>query len=323
MTSLRWAKERDEIIELLYRIRVDHDGIARNSTVRKFGPWAEEAMKRAIKIRWLKRTGRPERIELTPKGEKALTQALIGWQQIFYGGALISDPRSPYPVEPLGSPDYFGALQEDLTREDFAPVLEARDVVLRDKPLRLGFPGLMAFAHVLEYPKDHPLGGKELDTGGYPGKYVVTLVLRRRGAPDIPNIVHTDHRALEGDSHLLLPEGFRGETVAEGKVQQLMNSHALEDGEVINFLMLPNRWGRLGKIQVEVRAQRAEDASTIAYKKVVPVLCDFSFRRDVPMEVLQTNIVERTTLTHIAKKEIDSPTQEMPIDFFGPDGLNY
>lgn len=76
MVDMRWKEEREEIVELIYRIQADHDGSLRETEAQAFGPWAMEAIKRARKIRWLASKGAPPVLSITNKGSKALDAAL-------------------------------------------------------------------------------------------------------------------------------------------------------------------------------------------------------------------------------------------------------
>lgn len=50
MADVRWKEEREEIIELVYRIQADHNGNLPVRETQKFGPWVKDATKRAKKI---------------------------------------------------------------------------------------------------------------------------------------------------------------------------------------------------------------------------------------------------------------------------------
>lgn len=68
MVDMRWKEEREEIVELIYRIQADHDGSLRETEAQAFGPWAMEAIKRARKIRWLASKGAPPGPEYHQQG---------------------------------------------------------------------------------------------------------------------------------------------------------------------------------------------------------------------------------------------------------------
>ena len=78
----------------------------------------------------------------------------------------------------------------------------------------------------------------------------------------------------------------------------------------------------MGKVQIEVEANNSEDASTKAYRNIMPVLCDLSYRYDVPLDILQINTVEKTTLTHTVEKVLDFPEAVLSEDPF-EGGIEY
>src|SRR5215208_2901741 len=82
-------------------------------------------------------------------------------------------------------------------------------------------PGLMHFhtTFVWRPNRNHPLAGRTIDPRGYPGRFIVTLILRRQGAPDNPRAIQMDQGLLEGDSHLHLPEEFSGQRNTEEQPQ--------------------------------------------------------------------------------------------------------
>lgn len=132
----------------------------------------------------------------------------------------------------------------------------------------------------------------------------MTMTLWRQGAADNPKTIETDERNLEGDSHLHLPDKF---LLLDDRGRQpiLAIQHLTHEEELLNYQFIPNQWGRLGKIKINVRATSAKDAGSKAYKSIMPVLCDLSYRYDVPLDVLQINIVEKATLTHTVEKTAD------------------
>lgn len=81
MADMRWKEEREEVVELVYRIQADYGGSLAEREARKFGPWAVGAIKRARKIRWLVAKGLPSVLSITSKGSKALEcGARLAWR---------------------------------------------------------------------------------------------------------------------------------------------------------------------------------------------------------------------------------------------------
>jgi hypothetical protein len=57
VTDVRWRDEREEIIELLYRLQTDHNGSLPKSEALELDPWVADAAKRAEQLSWLAVTG--------------------------------------------------------------------------------------------------------------------------------------------------------------------------------------------------------------------------------------------------------------------------
>lgn len=334
MAGMRWKEEREEVIELVYRIQADHGGSVPEREARKFGPWAVEAVKRARRIRWLNAKGNPPTLSVTNKGSKALDSALssrgvLGSQ--WFGGCIVpvSSPYGPVimpqsfePYEELKRQAVERGLvtQEDVERVSRSERAEPEEPGEFRTLEEMTFPGMRGFAVAPQYDEGHPLGGGMMKAEGYEGAYQVTVTLTRRGAPDIPYVYMTDAFALEGDSHLWLQEEEVGEDRA---VRRLLLVHASQNGEDTEFELIPNRQGRLGQIRTVLRADGAEDARRTAYHLLNPFLCDLSFRYDLPIEVLQTNAVELATLTLSGVKQDDFHEKLFDPEKFLGSGIDY
>lgn len=335
MAGMRWKEEREEIIELVYRIRADYGGSLPEREARKFGPWAIDAIKRARKIRWLAAKGSPPVLSITNKGSKALDAALASREvdvpkPHWFGGSIVPVSSETGPVLPPQSYKPYEELrnwaleQKVLTQEDIDRVAssprkkhqEPEEYRMLDEPY---FPGTRGFAIACAFEEGHPLGGGLLDPAGHEGPYMVTATLTRRGAPDISFAYATDAYMMEGDSHLWLPEMKR----EDGAVAVPMLMYGNPEGGTTQFELLANRQGRLGQIRTVLRASGTDDAQRKAHRILNPFLCDLSFRYDVPIEVLQTNVAEIATYTLSGTKHDDFQEKVFdPEQFFGP-GLNY
>jgi hypothetical protein len=67
-----------------------------------------------------------------------------------------------------------------------------------------------------------------------------------------------DQDLLEGDRHLRLPEKFSGKRNTGRQTRVLAITEESNNGELIEHLLIPNRWGRLGKIGTELEAENLE-----------------------------------------------------------------
>jgi len=335
VTDVRWRDEGEEIIELLYRLQTDHNGSLPESEALELGPWVADAAKRAEQLSWLAVTGASPILKVTYGGRKALDAALAArydlQQQHWFGGSIIPVdieyggrivlPQSYEPYKEL----QVGAMEEGiLTQEDIDRVARSqRKEPEKPEEFRMIneeiFPNTHAFSAALQYEEDHPLGGGLLDPAGHEGPYQVTATLTRRGSPDVPYLYVTDAYRMEGDSHLYLLEKH----LDNGTKGIPTIVHESREGEKTEFTLLPNRQGRLGKIRTILRAENADDARRKAYHLLNPFLCDLSYRYDVPVQVLQTNVVELATLTVGGMKQDDFPEKEFDPEEFMGFGIDY
>ncbi len=335
MIDARWQEEKEQILELLYRIQADHGGRLLESEALKIGPWVADAAKRAERLWCLAAKGSPAVLTVTYGGRKALEAALAGREEAvpephWFGGSIVpvSSPTGPVlpgqDYRPYEELKRWALEQGVLTQEDIDHVARSP----RQKPHEpeeyrmldeLSFPGTRWFAGAFQYEEGHEFGGGLLDPAGHEGAYQVAVTLTRRGAPDVSFVYATDANMLEGDSHLRLPE-IRGK---DGSVGVLLLTYNTHEGGTVMFQLLPNSQGRLGQIRTVFRADNADDARRKAYRLLNPFLCDLSYRYDVPMEILQWNVAELATFTLSGMKQDDFREKAFdPEKFFGP-GLNY
>jgi hypothetical protein len=327
----------EEAMELIHRLQTAHSGrLAESEAREKLGPWVTDAAKRAEQLSWLAIKGSPAVLMVTHGGRKALDAALATKNAVppphWLGGALVSVRSPTGPVLPPGPYKPYMELQKRaleegiLTQEDIDRI--ARSPRREDQPgepeeyrslYESTFPGRRWFMAGPTYSEDHPLGGGMLDPAGYEGVYQVTATLTRRGSPNIPYVYVTDPNMMEGDSHLWLPE-LTGEGGSVGVLSIVHTSY--EDGDTM-FELVPNRQGRLGKIHTLLRAESIGDAHKKAYSLLNPVLCDLSYRYDIPIEVLQMNVAELATLALGGAKDDDFHEKTFDPEQFLGDGLNY
>lgn len=182
------------------------------------------------------------------------------------------------------------------------------------------FPGTLGFVASLQYEDGHPFGGGFPDPAGHEGPYLVAVTLTRRGAPDISSAYVTDAYTMEGDSHLRMVEKRREGSAVGVPLLTYNNTH---EGGTIQFQLLANSQGRLGQIRAVIRAEGADDARRKAYRILNPFLCDLSYRHDVPVEVLQTNVAEIATLMLSGMKQDDFREKVFDPEQFLGSGLNY
>ncbi len=337
MGEMRWEREMEAAMDLIYRIQTDHRGrLAESKAYEEFGPWVADVAKRAERLSWLAIKGSPTILVVTYGGRKALDAALASKNAVipphWLSGALISVRSQTGPVLPPASYKPYQDLRERaleegiLTQEDTDRI--AGSPRREDQPgepeeyrslYETSFPGRRWFMVGLQYAEGHELGSGMLDPAGYEGAYQVTATLTRRGSPNIPSVYVTDPNMMEGDSHLWLPE-VRRDDGAVRVVSIVYTSH--EEGNTA-FELVPNRQGRLGKISTVLRAENAGDAREKAHRLLNPFLCDLSYRYDVPIEVLQMNIAELATLTLGGVKDDDFQEKTFDPEQFLGDGLNY
>ena len=77
LVEMRWEKEMEEAMELIYRIQTDHGGRLPESEAREqLGAWVADAARRAERLSWLVAKGSPAVLVVTYGGRKALDAAI-------------------------------------------------------------------------------------------------------------------------------------------------------------------------------------------------------------------------------------------------------
>ena len=122
MADVRWKQEREEVIDLVYRVQADHGGNLSERDARRFGPWAPDAIKRAKKTRWFVAKGFPPILSVTNKGSTALDAALASRNVAIphphsFGESIVSVPSSTGPVLPPASTRPYEELQKRALEE--------------------------------------------------------------------------------------------------------------------------------------------------------------------------------------------------------------
>jgi hypothetical protein len=266
---MRWEKDLEEAMELIYRIQTDHSGRLPESQARdQLGAWVADAARRAERLSWLVAKGSPAVLTVTYGGRKALNAAIASKNAVppphWLGGSIPHVQSPTGPVLPPGPHKPYVELQKRaleegiLTREDIDRI--ARSPRREDQPgepeeyrelYEASFPGRRWFRLGPIYAEDHPLGGGMLEPAGHEGAYQVTATLTRRGSPNIPYVYVTDPNMMEGDSHLWLPEERR----EDGLVKVYYVVHRSNEGDDSLFELVANQKGRLGQIRTLLRGR--------------------------------------------------------------------
>src|SRR5215213_3196292 len=105
---MRWERDMEEAMELIYRIQADHGGKLPESEAReKLGEWVADAAERAERLSWLVAKGSPAVLTVTYGGRKALDAAIASKNAIpppdWLGGSLVPVRSATGPVLPPGS----------------------------------------------------------------------------------------------------------------------------------------------------------------------------------------------------------------------------
>jgi hypothetical protein len=166
-----------------------------------------------------------------------------------------------------------------VSKESWNVPADKRESVAAQLP-GMGFPGqYVVRTAVPMFPLDDPRnrGGPE----GLTGDYEVTFTFNRPGHPLQPENSIVSGDQLEGDSHLGIPETF------------FLNANV--EGELLNFIGQPNTENFLGKIIIKCSAQNIRDALDRCFRALMPVLCNFALRWDLPLVLYQTVVKELGT----------------------------
>jgi len=146
------------------------------------------------------------------------------------------------------------------------------------------------YAVIPRYLDGDPRSGERIDPNGLPGLYEVTLTTYRPGDRLFTQDVrYADAEA--GDSFLQI--------VAEGGEEGPLVIQQAE-GQTAHIELVPNRAGRLSLVRITVRADDFSQAREGAFRWATPVLSDFSFRYDAPLDIRKIDAKElRTGIIHM------------------------
>lgn len=195
MVEIRWERDMEEAMELIYRIQTDHGGKLAESEAREnLGAWVADAAERAERLSWLVAKGSPAVLTVTYGGRKALDAAIASKNTVpppYWLSGSIPHVQSPTgPVLPPGSYKPYEALKKKtleegiLTQEDIDRI--AGSPRREDQPgepeeyrglYEASFPGRRWFMVDIRYADDHPFGGGALAGGRY--KYMDKVRVKR------------------------------------------------------------------------------------------------------------------------------------------------
>ncbi len=197
MVEIRWKKEMEEAMELLYRIQTDYEGrLPENEAREQLGAWVTDAARRAERLSWLVAKGSPAVLMVTYGGRKALDAALASRNAVpppHWLGGSIPPVQSPtgtvlpaHSYEPYEKLKQQALEEEILTQEDIDRIArskrresqpgEPKEYRTLNEQI---FPGRRWFAATLQYKEGHPLGGGMLEPAGHEGAYLVAVASPR------------------------------------------------------------------------------------------------------------------------------------------------
>ena len=156
-----------------------------------------------------------------------------------------------------------------------------------------GFPGQLQQLHVVnQFPSDDPRS--LIPSGGAPGMYEVTFVLKRPGFPLVGERQVSFSSGLLGDSHLAICPPAYAPPGGEDVDRILLQSNG-DDGQ-IEFIGTANQGGFLGKLTSRpIRAHDRFQAEEITFRALAPSLSEFSLQLDIPLEIAQIETKDLST----------------------------
>jgi hypothetical protein len=181
-----------------------------------------------------------------------------------------------------------------------APKYPSIDIETTPDPLNRGY--LKQDVYTITYGYTSPLPGIGPDPRpeGYPGVYTVEFTLQ----PPSRVVLHDENYSadpdLPGGSLLAIakpsPRDERDVARISVDVTSVQKS-AVEPIAVLRYEFLPNAEGFLSTIKVRLRAEGAADAEEMALKNLLPLLSEWSFVHDVPLDIARIRTEEEATRT--------------------------
>jgi hypothetical protein len=133
---------------------------------------------------------------------------------------------------------------------------------------------------------------------GLPGKYTITFILSRPRHVVVSESVHNWSDVVKGDSHLAITRPAITPKNSPDAVAIKVRTMGA-DGASLEFTGHPNEMGYLGQLRSEpFDAQSFYDAEQKAYHPLLPILSNWSIHLDVPIYVVQSDVVELRTGAH-------------------------
>ena len=133
---------------------------------------------------------------------------------------------------------------------------------------------------------------------GLPGKYKITFILSRPRHVVVSETVHQWSDTIRGDSHLAITRPAVIPPSSPDAVAIKIRVRAA-DGFYLEFTGSPNEKGYLGQLQSEpFDATSFYEAEQKAYYPLLPSLSNWSLHLDIPVYVVQSEVVELRTGAH-------------------------
>jgi hypothetical protein len=133
---------------------------------------------------------------------------------------------------------------------------------------------------------------------GLPGKYTVTFLLSRPRHVVVPEMEHKWSDSVHGDSHLAITRPAITPTSAPDATAIKIRGWEA-NGSFLEFTGLPNEKGYLGQLRSEpFDADNFYDAEQKAHPSLLAILSNWSIHLDIPLYVVQTDVIEMRTMAH-------------------------
>lgn len=180
------------------------------------------------------------------------------------------------------------------------PVALQADLSQTHQLLNHGFLRTNGITITFTYAEPQPTFGYEADPRGYPGNYEVEFTLRRPAGSILAEPTYDPNPGIVGDSLLQIanPIPRKPVDIASIKLDIVFTpSQPAAPSQHIQYAFLPNDEGFLATIKTQVHAQNSLDAEKIATRNLKPILAEWSFIHDVPLDIFRIRIEETLTKT--------------------------
>lgn len=143
----------------------------------------------------------------------------------------------------------------------------------------------VGFTIAYRYDASHPNASQSDEPDGLPGIYEIRFALSNPGKESFRDSIDAEAFLASGHSNVIVPVD----------IDNLKVTIYNESGERVEIIFYHNEEGALTQARLRLEEQSFNDAESIAYDLVMPLLSSWSYHLDVALDVAGYRITEEST----------------------------